>query len=46
MKDMNIRYIFAAAPIANADELGMTLVEGSPYSSETSYYEIYVYEIM
>lgn len=46
MKDMNIRYIFAAAPIANADELGMTPVKGSPYSGETSYYEIYVYEIM
>ena len=46
MKGMNVQYIFAAAPITNAEELGMALVEGSPYASETSYYEIYVYEIM
>lgn len=45
MKALNVRYVFAAAPIANANELGMVLVEGSPYSSETSYYEIYIYEI-
>ena len=43
MKDLKIRYIFSAAPIEDADQLNLTLVSGSPFSSSTSYYEIWVY---
>lgn len=46
MKALNIRYIFAAAPIANADEMSMSLIEGSPFSDDTSFYEVWLYRIM
>ena len=45
MKDMNVRYLFAAAPISNEEALGLELLDGSPFSSETSYYEVFVYEV-
>ena len=45
MKDMNVYYLFAAAPIENDEELGLELLDGSPFSSETSYYEVFVYKV-
>lgn len=46
MKDLNIRYFFAAAPVGNAEELGLRLVSGSPFCQDTDYYEIWVYEVL
>lgn len=46
MKELNVRYVFAAAPISNASELGMELVAGSPFASDTSYYEVFVYKVL
>lgn len=43
MKDLNIKYVFAAAPVTDAEDLGWTLVSGSPFASESSYYEVWVY---
>lgn len=45
MKAANIGYIFAAAEITNAKELGLELVEGAPFESAASYYEIWLYHI-
>ena len=45
MRELGIRYIFSAAPIVDANELGMTLLSGSPFSSDTAYYEVWVYQI-
>lgn len=45
MKNLNIRYLFANGAIENAGELGFTLLEGSPYFSDKSYYKVYVYRI-
>lgn len=45
MKEMNIRYIFAAGKIENPQELGCRLVREEPFRSETSYYEIWLYEL-
>ncbi len=44
MEEMNIRYIFAAAPV-EGDEYEEMLVEGSPFSSGSSYYEVYIYDL-
>lgn len=44
MENMNIRYIFAAAPVEGASYEAM-LVEGSPFSSESSYYEVWIYDL-
>ena len=46
MRELGISYIFSAAPIVDADELGMTLLSGSPFSSDTAYYEVWVYRIL
>lgn len=45
MKELNIRYIFSAAPIINAEELKLSLLAESPFSSAESYYEIWVYYV-
>ena len=44
MEELNIRYIFAAAKVEGSEYEEM-LVAGSPFSSESSYYEIYVYDL-
>lgn len=44
LRDLNIGYIFAAAPINNAEELGLTPVRATPFSDETAYYEIWIYK--
>lgn len=51
MYDLNIRYIFAAAPIElspvslEQTSLHLELVEGSPFSDDTSYYEVWLYHL-
>ncbi len=46
MKDMNIRYIFSAAPIVwEEGENAPVLLREEPFTSETAYYAIWVYEI-
>lgn len=44
MEKLNIRYIFAAAPI-QGEKYESLLIEGSPFYSETSYYEVWVYDL-
>lgn len=45
MKALNIRYLLSAGSISNASELGMKLVREEPFASDSSYYEIWLYEI-
>ncbi len=45
MKDLNIKYVFAAAPVTDAGEMGWTLMSGSPFASESSFYEVWVYVV-
>lgn len=45
MKALNIRYLLAAGPITNASELDMELVRTEPFVSDSSYYEIWLYEM-
>lgn len=43
MKNMNVQYLFSAGEITDADEQGLKLL--GYYSSETSYWGIWVYEL-
>ncbi len=45
MRRLNIKYLFAAAPIGNAAELGLELVREEPFADEESYYEIWLYRL-
>lgn len=51
MVEMNIRYLLAAAPVElsaasrEQADLTMELVEGSPFTDNTAYYEVWVYRI-
>ena len=51
MRSLNIRYLLAAAPVElSAASLAQTslrleLVEGSPFTDNTAYYEVWVYRI-
>ena len=45
MQALNIRYLLAAAPISNALELGLELVREEAFRGESSYYEIWLYEV-
>ncbi len=45
MKAMNIKYVFAAAPVTDAESIGWTLVEGSPFESDSSYYAVWIYSM-
>jgi len=38
-------YLFSAAYIANAEELGLTLPREKPFETNESYYRIFVYEV-
>lgn len=44
LKELNCRYLFSAAWIANAEDLGLTLL-AEPFETEGSWYRIYVYVI-
>ena len=45
MKELNIGYLFAAAPIADAEEMGISPVREEPFSNMKGYYEVWVYKI-
>lgn len=51
MYDLNIRYLLAAAPVElssaslESTSLHLELAEGSPFSSDTGYYEVWVYRL-
>ena len=38
-------YLFSAAYIANAEELGLALLREEPFETDESYYRIFVYEV-
>lgn len=43
--DMGARYLFAAMPIDNADEMNLVLAREEPFFTEDSYYSIWLYQI-
>lgn len=51
MADLRIRYLLAAAPVELSSAsrsqtvLTLELVEGSPFTDDTAYYEVWVYRI-
>lgn len=45
LKEMNCEYIFSAAYIMNAEEMGLKLIQETPFETEGSWYHIWVYEI-
>lgn len=51
MRSLNIRYLLAAAPVElsaaslERTSLRLELVEGSPFTDDTAYYEIWVYRL-
>lgn len=46
LKNLGGDYLFSAAYIANAEELGLKLLREEPFETEESYYRIFVYEVM
>ena len=45
LKEMNCEYVFSAAYIMNAEELGLKLIHETPFDAEGSWYHIWVYEL-
>ncbi|MCM1045129.1 MAG: DUF6044 family protein [Candidatus Gastranaerophilales bacterium] len=45
MYEMGGRYLFAAMPVQNAEEMGLALVREEPFETADSYYRIWVYAI-
>lgn len=45
MYEMGARYLFAAMPIDNAEQLGLKLMRETSFSTEESYFEVWLYEI-
>ncbi|MBO4980602.1 MAG: hypothetical protein J6C84_01705 [Lachnospiraceae bacterium] len=45
MYEMGARYLFAAMPIENAEETGLTLARMEPFETLDSYYRIWLYEV-
>ncbi len=45
LRGMGCDYLFSAAYIANAEELGLKLLREEPFQTEDSYYYIYLYEV-
>lgn len=43
--DMGCNYILSAAYIVNAEELNLTLLRNEPFVTDTSYYQIYLYQV-
>lgn len=52
MRSLNIRYLLAAAPVElsrvsrEQTSLRLELVEGSPFTDDTAYYEVWVYRFI
>ena len=45
LKEMNCQYVFSAAYLMNAEEMGLSLLREAPFETEKSWYHIYVYAI-
>ncbi len=45
LTDLGCDYILSAAYIVNAEKLNLTLVREEPFTTATSYYQIYLYQI-
>jgi hypothetical protein len=45
-KKMGADYLFSAVTIDNADEVGLELMREEPFSTDTSYVQIYLYQIL
>lgn len=45
MLAMGAKYLFAAMPIDNAEEMGLVLMREEPFSTQDSYFEVWLYEI-
>lgn len=45
LKDLGGKYVFSAAYIQNAEEMGLTLLRENPFETQDSYYQIYLYEV-
>lgn len=46
LRELGCRYILSAAYIVNSEELNLTLCEELPFTTATSYYNIYLYELV
>lgn len=44
--EMGGRYIFSALPIENAEDMNLKLLRDEPFKTDTSYYSIWLYEIV
>lgn len=45
LQQLDCEYLFSAAYIMNAQDLGLTLLQKQPFETEGSWYHIYVYKI-
>lgn len=45
LKEMDCQYIFSAAYLMDAEEIGLSLLQEAPFETENSWYHIYVYKI-
>ena len=45
LKELNCQYVFSAAYLMNAEEMGLTLLREAPFETEKSWYHIYVYAV-
>lgn len=45
LKELDCQYIFSAAYIMNAEEMGLSLLQDAPFETENSWYHIYVYVV-
>jgi len=45
LKNLGCNYILSAAYIVNAEDLHLNLLREEPFNTETSYYQIFLYEI-
>jgi len=45
LQKMNCRYVFSAAYLMNASDMGLTLLRDKPFETDTSWYHIYVYVV-
>lgn len=45
LRNMGGDYLLSAAYIANAQDLGLTLLRDEPFQTEDSYYRIFIYEV-
>lgn len=45
LKELNCQYVFSAAYLMNAEEIGLSLLQEAPFETENSWYHIYVYKV-